>query len=188
MDALAATGQTDLQAALASSGADLPTATATAAAQTDLHAVLASSGADMSMATGGCLWFPDLMVADPYNILPVALSTIFFVNVMPKSLAGWRRVLGVDSTPVSALDPVEKWRLRLRRAMLLFSVAVGPLSMGLPAAIHLYWISSAVLGILQTNIVSWLMPLPKIAPPAKRRAPVLMLPTREKTEKLKEQS
>lgn len=182
LDALAAAaGQGEGQAVLASHGG--VGSMATAAGQTDIHAALAYSGADMSMATGGCLWFPDLLVADPYHILPLALSAVFFLGVVPKSQAAWRRVLGLDSTPETALG-TEKWRLRLQRILLTLSLAVGPLTMDLPAALHLYWISSAVVGTLESRIVGRLMPLPKIVPPARRDRPVIMLPTRDKAERL----
>jgi inner membrane protein COX18 len=135
--------------------------------------------ADPSMATGGCLWFPDLTAADPLHILPLALSAILVLNVMPKSMPQLRILLGLDSTPEGAIGS-SKWRLRLQRSLLMVAMAVGPLTMDLPAALHLYWISSAALTATQTIIISWLMPMPKNVPPAKRGESVFVMPTREK--------
>ncbi|KAG7294383.1 hypothetical protein NEMBOFW57_004454 [Staphylotrichum longicolle] len=177
----AAAGQGEGQAVLTSHGAVDSMVMATG--QTDIQAALAYSGADMSMATGGCLWFPDLLVADPYHILPFALSAVYFLGVMPSSQKAWRQVLGLESPPETRLRN-GKWRMRLQRSLLTLSLAVGPLTMDLPAAIHLYWLSSAVVGTIESRIIWRLMPLPKVARPAKRDTPVMMFPTREKAEKL----
>jgi inner membrane protein COX18 len=147
--------------------------------QAEVQEGLARYLADPSMATGGCLWFPDLTAADPLHILPLALSAILVLNVMPKTMPQLRILLGLDSTPEGAIGS-SKWRLRLQRSLLMVAMAVGPLTMDLPAALHLYWISSAALTATQTAIISWLMPMPKNVPPAKRGESVFVMPTREK--------
>jgi inner membrane protein COX18 len=134
--------------------------------------------ADQSMTTGGCLWFPDLTAADPLHILPFALSAILVMNVMPKSMLSLRVLLGLDNLPEAAVGGV-KWRLRLQRGLLVVAMAVGPITMDLPAALHLYWISSAALTKAQTSIIHKLMPLPRTVPPAKKEQTVLIMPTRE---------
>ncbi|KAK3304628.1 uncharacterized protein B0T15DRAFT_374924, partial [Chaetomium strumarium] len=135
-----------------------------------VHETLASAvsgvGADTSMATGGCLWFPDLMVADPYHVLPLALSAILVMNLVPKSQVGLRALLNLD-TPPEATVATSKWRLRMHRGFLVVATSAGFLTMDLPAALHLYWVTSAALTWAQTSIVWKLMPLPKQVPPAK---------------------
>ncbi|AEO71755.1 uncharacterized protein THITE_2058099 [Thermothielavioides terrestris NRRL 8126] len=130
------------------------------------------------MATGGCLWFPDLMVADPYHILPVALSAILVLNMLPRSQAGLRLLLGGEDTqPAKAVGV--KWRMRLQRALLMVAVFVGPATMDLPAALHLYWIASATVTWAQTAIIWRLMPLPKTVAPAKKSELNFVMPRRE---------
>ncbi|KAK4118730.1 hypothetical protein N657DRAFT_583144 [Parathielavia appendiculata] len=138
--------------------------------------------ADPSLAAGGCLWFPDLTAADPLHVLPLALSAILVVNVMPKSMALWKLLLGLEGVPASAIASM-KVRLRLQRAFLLVAMAAGPLTMDLPAALHLYWISSAALTTALTSIISRLMPMPKIVSPAKSQEPMFVMPTREEGKK-----
>ncbi|KAL2160834.1 hypothetical protein VTH06DRAFT_1031 [Thermothelomyces fergusii] len=137
---------------------------------------------DPSLASGGCLWFPDLTVADPYHILPFALSAILVVNTLPKSQAGLRALFGLDKTPQAIASYQEiKWRLRFQRGLLMVALAAGPLTMNLPAALHLYWLSSATMTLAQTAIISKAMPLPRKVPPAKGQDTFLVFPTREDT-------
>ncbi|GAB1312908.1 Mitochondrial inner membrane protein OXA1L [Madurella fahalii] len=143
-----------------------------------------AAGADPSMATGGCLWFPDLMAADPYHILPFALSAILVLNLLPRSEVGIRSLFDLaDKERATVVQ--SKWSMRLRRGFLLVAMAVGPLTMDLPAALHLYWITSATLTGVETEIIKRLLPMPKTVPPAKLTEKNLMYiqPTREKTEK-----
>ncbi|AEO61975.1 hypothetical protein MYCTH_2071579 [Thermothelomyces thermophilus ATCC 42464] len=158
------------------SGVVDPTALATAQDTATWYA------ADSSMITGGCLWFPDLTVADPYHILPFALSAILVINTLPKSQAGLRALFGLDKTPeaIAAYQEI-KWRLRLQRGLLIVALAAGPLTMNLPAALHLYWVSSATMTLAQTAIISRAIPLPRQVPPAKGQDTFLMLPTRGNT-------
>ncbi|KAI4862440.1 hypothetical protein F4820DRAFT_430636, partial [Hypoxylon rubiginosum] len=93
---------------------------------------------DPSIALEGCLWFPDLSVADPYHILPFALSAVLVANAIPKTSAGKRELFGLkpeDGSAVPTATPA--WRLRLSRAAMLLAGVVGPVTMDLPVAIHL---------------------------------------------------
>jgi inner membrane protein COX18 len=152
----------------------------TALAVTEVQEVLASSGADPSMATGGCLWFPDLMVADPYHILPFALSAVLVLNLLPKTEIGARNFFGMAPKPGTVVMQ-SKWRLRVQRGLLMVAMAVGPLTMDLPAALHLYWISSSVLTQISSAIVARLMPLPTAVPPAEKAEQIFVMPTRDET-------
>lgn len=134
-------------------------------AQVDSSAVAASTssqaplGADLlgyepSLSTGGCLWFPDLTVPDPYHVLPVMLSAAMLWVVLPKTLEHTRQLL--DPTAINLT-----WRTRLHRALLVISLAIGPLTMHLPAAMHLYWISSTLIATAQRDLVQKIWKLPK---------------------------
>ncbi|KAK3955509.1 hypothetical protein QBC32DRAFT_333339 [Pseudoneurospora amorphoporcata] len=128
----------------------------------------------------GCLWFPDLMAADPLHILPFILSFTMFVNVMPRNLEGWLRLLnpGTDTDWLSPSNIGEQASqiklqksvgLRMQRALLLLTLAVGPATVNLPAALHLYWIATSVTSNAITSVVAAKMPLPPSLGPAKGR-------------------
>ncbi|KAK4115460.1 hypothetical protein N656DRAFT_702678 [Canariomyces notabilis] len=143
------------------------------------------SGLDPSLATGGCLWFPDLTAADPYHVLPFALSAVLLLNLLRTAHTGMgiRSLFNLAEKNQIVLVQ-NKWRLRVQRALLMVAVAVGPMTMDLPAALHLYWICSAALTGVQTEIIARLMPMPKTVTPAKRTQAVeLVRPTREGTKK-----
>ena len=137
------------------------------------------TGADMSLSTEGCLWFPDLMMPDPLHILPFALSAVMVINVMPKE--GKLAVLGVENPIVGARPGMARRPVRLTRSLLVLSVMIGPLTMGLPAALHLYWLSSATITLIQTQLISHFMPLPKLGlEPCKGDEMGFIRPTRGK--------
>jgi inner membrane protein COX18 len=143
---------------------------------------LATYVADPSMATEGCLWFPDLTVADPLHVLPFALSAILLVNVVPRSRLAWRQFLGLDPPAVTWTGNL-KWRLRIQRGLLVVAVAIGPLTIHLPAALHLYWITSATLAQVQSFIVGKFIPMPKTVRSARREGLICVMPTRSDTAK-----
>ena len=118
-----------------------------------------------SLTTGGTLWFPDLTVADPWHILPFALSAILVANLWPSTDAGRRALLnlGPRSQQSSAADPAKlrtsaRVALRLQRSMLPVPLLIGPLTMDLPAALHLYWIASASASWATTKILKRVCP------------------------------
>jgi inner membrane protein COX18 len=150
--------------------------------QVDVQEALASL-ADQSMTTGGCLWFPDLTVADPLHILPFALSAVMVLNLMPKSQAAWRQLLASNAALGPDLAQQLKWRLRIQRALLMGALAIGPLTMDLPAAIHLYWISSAAFSFAQTGLVWRWIRVRHARPPADKEENIVILPAREETKK-----
>ncbi|KAK4135672.1 hypothetical protein BT67DRAFT_418741 [Trichocladium antarcticum] len=151
-----------------------------AALATEVQEALAGSVADPTMATEGCLWFQDLMVADPYHVLPFALSAALALNLLPKSKVAARHFFGLAAEPGTVVMQ-SKWRLRLQRGLLMVAIAVGPLTMDLPAALHLYWISSSALTQLSTAIVARLMPLPTTVTPAKKSEQTFVMPERDET-------
>ena len=141
--------------------------------------------ADPSMTTEGALWFTNLTVADPYHILPLALSAVLIGNMLPRNTSGLRTLFHTNLTPSeqnSLAGPAGRalrWRLRLRRALLVFAAAVGPLTMDLPAALHLYWLSSAALTWAETSLLAWWRPIPKAPSPARKDTAVVVRPLRD---------
>ncbi|KAH6621431.1 hypothetical protein B0J18DRAFT_480991 [Chaetomium sp. MPI-SDFR-AT-0129] len=183
-------GGNEVMATTAGGWVDDAVAAASTSAADIQQAVAASSSssgyaADPTLMTGGCLWFPDLTAADPLHILPLALSVVFVLNIMPNTMSGIRLLFGArdpqnpGTSDAAVLDPAMKWRLRLQRSLLMVGIAVGPLTMDLPCALHLYWITSSLSGNLQAQVISTLMPLPKTVPPAKMQEPIFISPTRE---------
>lgn len=111
-------------------------------------------GYEPSLSTGGCLWFPDLTVSDPTHALPYMLSAAMVYVVLPRNLDHTRRLLDPTATDVS-------WRTRFHRALLVISLAIGPLTMHLPAAMHLYWICSTLTATTLRGVVHKIMKLPR---------------------------
>ena len=126
-------------------------------------------GSEPSLATGGCLWFPDLMAPDPLHILPFLLSAILVLNIMPRSAAGMRALFNLrgesdrDAPPGTTPVATDQSKVhgRLQRALLGVALIVGPVTMDLPAALHLYWVSSAAMTYLQTEAIGRYMKIPK---------------------------
>ncbi|KAK3900631.1 putative mitochondrial export translocase oxa2 protein [Staphylotrichum tortipilum] len=145
----------------------------------DTQTALTSYVADTSMATGGCLWFPDLTAADPLHILPFALSAILLINVLPRTVPALIS-LGNGDHPSATHEtmPPNRWQVRVQRGMLIMALAVGPVTMDLPAALHLYWISSAALTSVSSLLVTRLMP--PIRKPADTRLPEAKQPEARK--------
>ncbi|KAK3397419.1 hypothetical protein B0T20DRAFT_357007 [Sordaria brevicollis] len=129
----------------------------------------------------GCLWFPDLMAADPTHLLPFILSAVMFVNVMPHNLAGWHRLMNPGTSDnlnannisehASRVKAAKSFGVRMQRALLLLTVMVGPLTLNLPAALHMYWITTSLTSNAITSVVAAKMPLPPHVGPAKGRGP-----------------
>ncbi|KAK4202561.1 hypothetical protein QBC40DRAFT_276156 [Triangularia verruculosa] len=123
-----------------------------------------------SPAMEGIFWIPDLALSDPYHILPLTLSAVLVANAMPKDRNQWGKLLGtipLDEDKNRLPQGVQfKRRLMLTgtRLNLLFSVAVGPLTMGLPAAMHLYWITTTLVAPILAKIVNLWRPLHRWEP------------------------
>ncbi|KAI0401489.1 hypothetical protein F4802DRAFT_423735 [Xylaria palmicola] len=126
---------------------------------------------DASLTYEGCLWFTDLTVSDPYHILPLALSAALTYNLVPKTKSEFtdrvRVVMGrlPKSAQAQTLAGDEKVAVATRAqstlylAMVGLAVLVGPLTMDLPAALHLYWLSSSLTNALFAKGLSHFMPV-----------------------------
>jgi inner membrane protein COX18 len=113
-----------------------------------------------AFATEGMLWFPNLLAADPHLVLPFMLSGIIFLNIgngNGKSL----------------------WQIRLSRSLKVVALAVGPLTLHVPSAMLVYWISSSLFGYLQGIILDWAMPMKKAVKPCITNRRRLMIPLKQ---------
>ncbi|KAK1749986.1 hypothetical protein QBC47DRAFT_394988 [Echria macrotheca] len=133
---------------------------------------LIAAGADYSMATGGCLWFPDLMVADPLHILPFALSAILLANVLPWTKAGIYALIKQE-------DAKPKWGTRIRRGLIVAAAMVGPLTMNVPAALHLYWITTSASMLVVHHLIATYMPVMNHNVPMLKRPSLFVRPRAE---------
>ncbi|KAL8938165.1 MAG: hypothetical protein Q9216_004042 [Gyalolechia sp. 2 TL-2023] len=97
-----------------------------------------------SLATGGALWFPDLLISDPHLILPFILSATMFTSISYQEHTAKKRGL----TPGA-------FQRRLGNALKIVALAVGPLTLAVPSAIHVYWISSSTLTLGNNFLLNW---------------------------------
>ncbi|KAL8704938.1 MAG: hypothetical protein Q9201_001933 [Fulgogasparrea decipioides] len=88
--------------------------------------------AEPSLGTEGALWFPDLIAPDPYLILPVFLSASLYAIQAQKEA---NKNLNIHTR-------------RLSHLLRIVALATGPLTLSFPSAIHLYWLSSSVSGLI----------------------------------------
>jgi inner membrane protein COX18 len=126
-----------------------------------------SSSIDPSLTTEGMLWFTDLTTADPYSILPYAVSAMMVVSLIPQGGTARRVFIGEPAASKigGGPEPAEmttnitsRLRLMVHRTMILLSLAIGPITSGLPAAIHLYWFTSTASVLAFRQFLKWRMP------------------------------
>lgn len=120
-----------------------------------------------SFATGGCLWFPDLLVADPYHILPFAVSGLLLMHLIPETEAELRSLFGMRPPAGSRRNIViaggrSRGSLALRRALIVLALAIGPVTMDMPVALHLYWASSIGCSLVVTKGIRRILPIPRV--------------------------
>lgn len=159
----AASGSTSITSD-AISVADMPSPTDLAELATAPN-VLGSISMEPTFATGGCLWFPNLLVPDPYHILPFAVSALLFATMIPETTAQRRDLFGLKPLAAKGNMTVgggqsRMWR-SLQRSLLVMALAIGPVTMDMPAALHLYWMSSVGCSLVVTRGIRKLMPIPK---------------------------
>ncbi|KAK7755624.1 hypothetical protein SLS62_002233 [Diatrype stigma] len=160
---LSGTGASGTPADLVPPGAPLPGG--------DMLDTVAHTVAESSLATGGVLWFPDLTVPDPWHVLPLTLSAVLVLNLWPKTVAQRQAVFNIDggggppaaASPRAGTAPMRtlgmKGRLSLQRGLLVVSFLVGPLTMNLPAALHMYWITSSAVSFATAKVLTRLYPV-----------------------------
>ena len=97
-----------------------------------------------SMASEGALWYENLAAADPTHNLSFILSATTFAHVWWSS----REATSLRSKVV-------------RRLLLSGAVLILPLTLNLPSAVLLFWLSSTCGAILQRVVLTSLYPVPK---------------------------
>ncbi|KAK6347593.1 Cytochrome c oxidase assembly protein cox18, mitochondrial [Orbilia javanica] len=111
-----------------------------------------------AMQTGGIDgWFVDLLQPDPYMILPIVFSLTLFTNVM-------------SATARASKEPTG-WRKGLRNALMGISLAAFPLTIGSPAVLLLYWITSGAYSLIQNAVIHTVLPPPKSVAPVGEKVP-----------------
>jgi mitochondrial inner membrane protein COX18 len=99
-----------------------------------------------SFALEGALWFPDLLVPDPLLILPFILSGSLFMNIY------------LNTREVQSQD-LSVYQRRLKNTLKIFALAVGPMTLQVPSAILVYWISSSFFALGQNVLLDRFLPL-----------------------------
>ncbi|KAI1337385.1 hypothetical protein F5Y15DRAFT_160645 [Xylariaceae sp. FL0016] len=117
--------------------------------------------AEPSLALEGCLWFSDLTIPDPYHILPYLLSVTLAANVLPKTGAQLRALFGLKprQEEYQVAKPGSTNQMRLQRFLFFVALSVGPITQGLPAALHLYWLSSSATHWATQRLLNYTMPV-----------------------------
>lgn len=119
----------------------------------DLDAVATGIEKEASFATEGALWFQDLLVPDPQLILPFMLSGAVLLNLT-----------NARSGPNQAA-----WQRRLQTSFKIVALALVPLTLDVPSAMMVYWISSSMLAYVQAVVLDKVMPIPRPVKPCDPR-------------------
>ena len=123
-----------------------------------------------SLAEEGALWFQNLLAPDPFLILPFVLSGVLFTAV-----TGGNSAFGGRKRKVSARSR------RLGVSLKLCALAIGPLTLDVPSAVLVYWISTSGISIAQHWIFDKLQPLRLPVQPCKpKKTPIGALFTKAK--------
>ncbi|CZT12451.1 related to COX18 Protein required for activity of mitochondrial cytochrome oxidase [Rhynchosporium agropyri] len=114
------------------------------------ESLLSSIPLESSFATEGMLWFPDLLLPDPYYVLPFVLSGTILLSIFGGS--------------TSHAVIVTTWQKRVKSSMGTVALCIGPLMLNVPSALMIYWITSSTTAYLQALLLDKFMPLPKPIP------------------------
>lgn len=107
-----------------------------------------------SLAEEGAFWFPNLLVPDPFSALPFILSGTLLINIYLQKRQAHN--LG-------------KWGRRYSNAITAICFMVGPLTLQLPAAMHVYWLSTSTFAIGQNLLLQkYMHRVPPVKPCAER--------------------
>src|SRR5262249_5924124 len=107
-----------------------------------------------------------------------ALSAVLVANLIPATDAGRRALVGARPSTEKSGDAARYSPLQigLQRSLIVVALAVGPATMDLPSAMHLYWIASAGVTLLQRKALNHFMPIPKPTPPCTGVEPPVIIP------------
>ena len=101
-----------------------------------------------SLATEGILWFPNLLVPEPYGILSIILTCSVWANV------GYAE----QKSRLVSPEP-SKWRRRLTNGLFVLGTGVGFATLQLPSAMVVYWISSSASALCFSVLLEKYRPL-----------------------------
>ncbi|KAM3842432.1 mitochondrial inner membrane protein OXA1L [Diretmus argenteus] len=116
-----------------------------------------------SMQTGGALWFPDLTAADPYYILPLAVTTTMFFILE----------LGAESG-------VDNPNLRMMKTVFrVMPFVILPLTINFPTAVFTYWLTSNCFSLGQVALLKHPLIRQKLKIPERINHPASAMPENE---------
>ena len=113
---------------------------------------------EQTLSTEGGLWFTDLLAPDPLLVLPFALSASLFLNVYYQEF--YNRSIGSTHSTFSR---------RLANVSKGLALAIGPLTLQVPTAMLIYWLSSSVLALFQNVIMDRYLSKTPVIKPCKPR-------------------
>jgi mitochondrial inner membrane protein COX18 len=123
-----------------------------------------------SIATEGILWFSDLTVPDPTACLSVVFAGLSFLAF--KAFTTVRYDPYNPATTYSRLmskrQKLAYYALKTRPFLPYTSILILPLTIKVPAALLLYWITSMASAMLVNKALRGAMPLPKVVTPCVR--------------------
>lgn len=113
-----------------------------------------------SMQTGGALWFPDLTAADPFFILPLAVTgTMFFILELGAES-------GIDNPNLRAMKTVFR----------IMPFVILPLTINFPTAVFAYWLTSNCFSLGQVALLKHPLIREKLRIPERIKHPASALP------------
>ncbi|XP_054608817.1 mitochondrial inner membrane protein OXA1L isoform X2 [Dunckerocampus dactyliophorus] len=113
-----------------------------------------------SMQTGGMLWFMDLTAADPFYILPLAVTgTMFFILELGAES-------GVDNPNLRAMKTVFR----------IMPFVILPLTINFPTAVFTYWLTSNCFSLAQVALLRHPLIRDKLRIPERIKHPPSALP------------
>lgn len=134
--------------------------------ETDREALEALNATSLSVeesfAEEGALWFQNLLAPDPLLVLPYVLSGALFTNIY----------LGSRSVYRQGREP-SRFQRRAANALKILALAVAPMTLQVPSAMLVYWISSSALAIGQNLLLDWFMPYTPPVKPCKPKKSVM---------------
>ncbi|XP_033839419.1 mitochondrial inner membrane protein OXA1L isoform X1 [Periophthalmus magnuspinnatus] len=116
-----------------------------------------------SMQTGGMLWFPDLTIADPYYILPIAVTGTMFLILELGAESG------VDNPNLKAMKTVFR----------IMPLIILPLTINFPTAVFTYWMTSNCFSLGQVALLRHPFVRKKLKIPERIQHPPSALPQNE---------
>nr|XP_019951243.1 PREDICTED: mitochondrial inner membrane protein OXA1L isoform X1 [Paralichthys olivaceus] len=113
-----------------------------------------------SLQTGGLLWFPDLTAADPFYILPIAVTgTMFFILELGAES-------GIDNPNLRAMKTVFR----------IMPFVILPLTINFPTAVFTYWLTSNCFSLGQVALLRHPVVRERLRIPEKIKHPESALP------------